>query len=179
MNIKHIIPFAAAFCLAMLMIIPMAFAVDKDDDIAPDSNEHIAYNANATKSAQSAELEAKFPTEAKEVQAAFEAHLNHANTRDLDGYMGDFIADRMRYPDLEREYAQRAMALKDLHLEIHAVEFAQLTKNAATIHTRQISRYTDDTGKAHVEDAIISYRWLKNGNTWKIAFTERKHLVAE
>ena len=179
MNHKRSFLSATILCIAMTIAVPVALAVDKDDDIAPDSDEHIAYDANSTKSAKSAELESKFPAEAKEVQEALEAHLTHANTRDLDGYMSDFVPERMRYPDLEREYAQRAMALKDLHLEIHAVEFALLTKNAATIHTRQISRYTDDSGKPHVEDAVISYRWLKNGNTWKIAFTERKHLVAE
>ena len=179
MSFKRSFLFAIALCISAIVAVPMAFAVDKDDDITPDSNEHIAYDADSTKSTQSAELEAKFPAEAKEVQAALEAHLNHANTRDLDGYMSDFVVDRMRYPDLEREYAQRAMALKDLHLEIHAVEFALLTKSAATIHTRQISSYVDENGKSHVEDAIISYRWLKNGNDWKIAFTERKHLVAE
>ncbi|MBO4351666.1 MAG: hypothetical protein J6A01_12080 [Proteobacteria bacterium] len=179
MSFKRSFIFAIALCIVTLVTVPAAFAVDKDDDIAPDSDEHIAYDANSTKSAKSTELESKFPAEAKEVQAALEAHINHANARDLDGYMSDFVADRMRYPELEREYAQRAMALKDLHLEVHAVEFALLTKSAATIHTRQISRYTDDKGKPHIEDAVISYRWLKNGNDWKIAFTERKHLVAE
>ena len=176
---KHRFLFAALLCIAMTMFIPVAFAVDKDDDIAPDSDEHISYSEDSTKSAKSAELEAKFPDEAKEVQEALAAHLNHANSRDIDGYMSDFIPDRMRFPELEREYAQRAMALKDLKLEVHAVEFALLTRTAATIHTRQISRYIDDSGKVHVEDAIISYRWLKSDNSWKIAFTERKHLIAE
>ena len=169
--------------LAMLFFVlscaPAAFAVDRDDDIAPDTEEHINYDESTNKSAESQKLEAQFPAEAKEVQKALEAHINHANTRDLDGYMGDFIADKMKYPELEREYAQRAMALKDLKLEVRAVEFTQLTKTAATVHTRQISRYTDDSGHAHVEDAVISYRWLKSGNTWHISFTERKHLVAE
>lgn len=178
MRLKLRLSFTALLLFAMTA--PMsAFAVDKDDDIAPDSEEHIAYDANTVKSAKSSELEAKFPAEAKEVQAALDAHLEHANSRNLDGYMGDFITDRMRYPDLERKYAERAMALKDLKLEVKTVEFAMLTRTSATIHTRQISSYTDEQGQTHIDDAIISYRWLKSGNTWKIAFTERKHLVAE
>ena len=40
--------------------------------------------------------------------------------------------------------------------------------------------YINDDGKKVIDDAIISYRLISNGNSeWKIAFTERKRLIAQ
>lgn len=153
-----------------------AFAVDTDDDVKPDTDERIAYDQTTTQA--SADIEAKFPVQAQEVRAALDAHISHATQKNLDAYMEDFVKDRMRYPELEREYAARAMALKDLTLDLKAIEFAALSATSATIHTRQISKYKDDSNLAVVDDAIISYRWIKDSKTgkWQIAFTERRRL---
>ncbi len=167
---------AAVFSLCALA--PLASAVDKDDDIKPDDTEKIAYNGNES-SEKSAEIESKFPAQAKEVREFILSHVAHAQNRELEKYIGDFMADRIRYPELEREYAQRAMNLKDLKLELLAMEFVQLNNTSATVHTRQLSSYTNDHDQKVVDDAIISYRLLKSGDEWKIAFTERRRLVAE
>lgn len=166
--------------LFMAISVP-AFAVDLDDDLKPDTNEHIVYEASATSTAQSAEVEKKFPEEAAQVREAIQHHLNHANTLDIEGYLSDFLPERVRDLELDRDYAQRAMALKGLKLEIHSIEFAKLNRTSATVHTQQIASYVDESGNKIVDDAIISYRWLKDANDqiWKIAFTERKRLVTE
>lgn len=158
-----------------------ALAIDLDDDIKPDDAEHIAYNADASAADQSQKVESKFPDEAKEVREAIARHLNHANSLDLDGYLSDFLPERVRYPELDREYAQNAMAQKNLKLEIKSIEFQSLNRTSATVHTRQISSYINDKGEHTLHDAIISYRWVKDANdqVWKIAFTERKRLAAE
>lgn len=177
MRAKIIFACAAAI-FTLCAVAPLALAVDADDDIKPDDGEKIEVDVNVT-SEQSRELEAKFPTEAAAVRTVIQNHVDHASKKDLDAYMADFVAERIRYPELERDYAKRAMALKDLKLELRAVEFAQLSRNSATVLTRQISSYTDDQGKPVVDDAIISYKVILNGGkTWKIAFTERKRLVA-
>lgn len=175
---KTLIPALALICLLSLPL--HAFAVDRDDDLAADTSEHIGYDTNSAAENMSAKVEAEFPDEAKEVRAALERHLMHANTKDLDGYMSDFMSERMRYPELNKEYAQRAMALKDLKLEVKAIEFQKLTRIAATVHTRQISTYKDESGKPQTDDVIISYRWLKDSKdgVWRIAFTERRRLTA-
>ena len=112
------------------------------------------------------------------VDAVNQFHVKHAVDKDVDAYMDDFKLERMRYPELEREYAQRAMNLDRLQIEVKAVEFSEITSTSATIHTRQVTQYDDETGTTHIDDAIISYRWIKdaNANAWKIAFTERRRL---
>lgn len=153
-----------------------AFAVDRDDDVKIESEDSIAYQQSS--SVASSEIEAKFPKEAKEIRAAHALHVKHAIDKDVDAYMDDFKLERMRYPELEREYAQRAMNLDRLQIEVKAVEFSEITSTSATIHTRQVTQYDDETGTTHIDDAIISYRWIKdaNANAWKIAFTERRRL---
>ena len=169
----------AAAIFSLCAAVPLALATDSDDDIKPEENEKITFDGKET-TAESEEIEAKFPEEAKAVRAALANHLAQVASRDLDGYMNDFASERMRYPELEREYAQRAMALKNLVVELKAMEFAHLNRTSATVHTRQISTYIDDDGKKVIDDAIISYRLISNGNSvWKIAFTERKRLIAQ
>ena len=157
---------------------PLVWAVDKDDDLRPDENDKIGYTGHES-SAQSAEIENQFPAQAQEIRLFITEHVAHAQNRDIDKYMADFMAERMRYPELEREYAERAMALKGLKLELLAMEFVQLSATSATVHTRQLSEYINDAGQKVVDDAIISYRVLKNNDAWKIAFTERRRLVAD
>ncbi len=164
----------------MLSTVPcVAMAVDLDDDVSPDTQERIGYDSANDQSVS--EDEAKYPAEAKEVRAAIERHLSHVDAKDLNGYMSDFLKERMRYEALEREYAARALSLKDLKVVVKAVEFQKLSRTAATVHTRQITSYVDETGHPTVDDAIISYRWIKDANDgiWKIAFTERRRLTAE
>ena len=162
-----------ALFVAMVFASP-AFAVDLDDDVTPDTQEHIASEPD---NAKSNEVEATFPDEAAAIREAVARHVRHANTRDLDGYMGDFLKERIRYYDAEVAYAKRAMALADLQIQIQHISFTKLSRTAATIHTRQISTYTDDHGNPVRHDAIISYRWIKDANdgVWRIAFTERQH----
>ena len=169
-----------ALILSLLFSAP-AFAIDLDDDIKPDDEEHITYNATTSTTEQSKQVESTFPDEAKEIRDAIARHLDHANSRDIEGYLGDFLPERVRYPELDRDYAQRAMAQKDLKLVIKSIEFQNLTRTTATIHTRQIATYIDDKGNHIVDDAIISYRWIKDANDqiWKIAFTERRRINAE
>lgn len=176
---RYRILFACAAALfSLCSLVPLAMAVDADDDIKPDESERINFDANVT-TAQSAEIESKLPEEAKAIREVIQHHIDHATSKDLDAYMEDFVQDRLRYPELEREYAQRAMALKDLKLDLRAIEFVQLTNHSATVYTRQISSYTDDHNQKIIDDAIISYRMIKADNkSWKIAFTERKRLVA-
>lgn len=176
-NIKVV----ALISASLFILVPCAYAVDLDDDIKPDSNEHIAYDTTNNAVNQTSEVEKKYPDEAKEVREAIERHLNHANTLDLEGYLADFLPERVRYPELDRDFAQRAMAQKDLKLEIHSIEFTKLSRTSATVHTRQIATYIDDQGIQTTDDAIISYRWIKDANDqiWKIAFTERKHLISK
>lgn len=155
-----------------------AFALDGDDEIKPDNpEERIADKATT---AESAKVEAKFPQEAKEIRDAIALHVQNANSKNLDAYMADFIAERIKYPELERNYAARAMGLMDLKLDVKAVEFSQLTRTSATVHTRQISTYIDETGQKRMDDAIISYRWLKDAKdgVWRVAFTERRRFQA-
>lgn len=92
--------------------------------------------------------------------------------------MDDFAKQRVASPELAREYARRAMSLKNLNIVLHAIEFAQLSASAATVHTRQISSYIDASGHPITDDAIISYRLIVNDGQWKIAFTERRRLTA-
>lgn len=164
---------------SLFLLMPSAYAVDLDDDIKPDNNEHIAYSADANAVNQTSEIEKKYPTEAAEIREALQRHIAHANTLDLEGYLSDFLPERVRYPELDRDYAKRAMAQKNLKLEIHSIEFSKLSRTSATVHTRQIASYINDEGIQTTDDAIISYRWLKDANdqVWKIAFTERKHLI--
>ena len=168
--------FAAA---AVLVMTGTAWAVDKDDDLKPDDSEHIGYDANAITPNQASEVEAKFPDEAKAVREALARHVAHANQRQIEAYLGDFLKERIRYPELERKYAERAFALESLELTIKAIEFQKLTRTTATIHTRQISKYTDEQGIPRVDDVIISYRWVKDAadGVWRIAYTERKRLT--
>ena len=167
------------FALAVLCMSGTAWAVDKDDDLKPDDTEHIGYDASALTPNQASEAEAKFPAEAREVREALARHISHANQRQLEAYLDDFLKERIRYPELERSYAERAMALESLELEIKAIEFQKLTCTTATIHTRQISKYVDEKGVFRTDDVIISYRWIKDANdgVWRIAFTERKRLT--
>lgn len=154
------------------------FALDGDDEIKPDNpEERIADEATT---AESAKIEAKFPQEAQEIREAIARHVKNANDKNLDAYMADFISERIRYPEIERKYAERAMSLTDLKLDVHTIEFSNLTRAAATVHTRQISTYTDETGQKQIDDAIISYRWLKDAKdgVWRVAFTERRRLTA-
>ena len=176
--IRNILFGVGSLIFALCAAAPLAVAVDKDDDLKPEDNEKIAFTGTES-SEKSAEIESKFPTQAKEVREFIIQHVEHAQKHELDNYMADFMAERMRYPDLERDYAKRAMALKDLKLELLAMEFVQLNATTATVHTRQLSSYTNDNGQKIVDDAIISYRLIKNGDVWKIAFTERRRLVAE
>lgn len=171
--------FMILFAVAAIAWMPNAYAVDKDDDIKQDTDEHIAYDENETLGA-SAKLEKQFPKEAEQIKTALNNHIMHAQTRDLDAYLADFLKDRVRYPEQAKEYAQRAMALKDLELKLLAVEFATLTPQNATVHTRQVTSHTDENGNTIVDDAIISYRWIKDAadHTWKIGFTERRRLSA-
>ena len=174
-------PFSVSFLLfSSLCMTSPALAIDLDDDIAPDTEEHISYQAAANIPSDNT-YEKQFPQEAKEVRAALDNHFLHANAKDLDAYMSDFLPERIRYMDLERDYASRAMALQNLKLELKAVEFQKLSRTAATIHTRQITSYLDASGQPQIDDAIISYRWIKDSNDgiWKIAFTERRRLTKE
>lgn len=176
---RKILFICATAIFSLCAAVPLAMAVDADDDIKPDENEKITFDGQET-TAESAEIEAKFPNEAKAVRETLNQHISHVTKRDLDGYMNDFAPERMRYPELEREYAQRAMALKDLVVEVKAIEFAHLNRTSATVHTRQISTYINDDGKKVIDDAIISYRLIPGKDSgWKIAFTERKRLVAQ
>lgn len=180
MKTKTTIIASLAILIACFFVSSSAFAVDRDDDLAADNNEHIGYDANSSQAQnQSESVESKYPEEAKEVREALAHHLEHANTLNLDAYMDDFKPERMRYPELNREYAERAMALKNLKLEIKAIEFQKLTRTSATVHTRQISSYVDESGHTQTDDAIISYRWLKDTDTgkWRIGFTERRRLT--
>ena len=167
------------FAFASLAWAPNAYAVDKDDDVKQDTDEHIAYDENETLGA-SAKLEKQFPKEAAQIKEALNNHIMHAQTHDLDAYLADFMPSRVRYPEQAKAYAQRAMALKNLDLKLLAVEFATLTPQNATVHTRQVTSYTDDNGNTIVDDAIISYRWIKDAsdNIWKIGLTERRRLSA-
>ena len=175
---SKILFFCAAALFTLCAAVPLAMATDSDDDIKPDDNEKINFDGKETTD-QSAVIESKFPSEAAAVRALINDHLAHVAKHDLDGYINDFVPDRMRYPELEREYAQRAMSLKDLHIELKAIEFANLSRSSATVHTRQISSYINDAGQKVVDDAIISYRMITTGKTWKIAFTERRRLKAQ
>lgn len=170
-------PFAL-ICSFLLIFPAEVFGVDRDDDVKIENGDSIAYAQTAPTDSDA--VEAKFPDEAKEIRAAHAKHVQNAVRKDIDAYMNDFNADRMRYPELEREYAQRAMNLKNLQIEVKAIEFSELTRTSATIHTRQITQYDDDSGIAHIDDAIISYRWIRSGSDpWKIAFTERRRLTAQ
>ena len=175
---SKILFFFAAAVFTLCAAVPLAMATDSDDDIKPDDNEKISFDGKET-TEQSAVIESKFPAEAAAIRSLLNGHIDHVSKRDLDGYMNDFVQERMRYPELEREYAQRAMALKALHVEVKAIEFANLSRSSATVHTRQISSYINDSGQKIVDDAIISYRLVTIGKNWKIAFTERRHLTAQ
>ena len=63
---------------------------------------------------------------------------------------------------------------------VSSIEFSQLSRTAATVHTRQISTYADEAGQNRVDDVIISYRWLKDAKdgVWRVAFTERRRVAA-
>lgn len=154
-----------------------AYALDRDDDVGQDTQEHILYEASGA----GAEIEAKYPEEAARVREALLRHVRHANGRDLDGYMSDFLPERVRYPEEERAYAARAMSLDGLEIEVRAIEFSGLTRTSATVHTRQLSRYRDAAGRAVVDDAVVSYRFLRDSRDgeWRIAFSERRRLGAK
>ena len=167
------------FAAAVMCLTGTAWAVDKDDDLKPDDSEHIGYDASALSPDQASEVESKFPEESKAVREALARHIAHANGRQLEAYLDDFLKERIRYPELERSYAERVMALEGLELTVKAVEFQKLTRTTATIHTRQISKYVDEKGLPRTDDVIISYRWIKDANdgVWRISFTERKRLT--
>ena len=80
------------FFLAMvlggcLMWTTPAWAIDRDDDVRADDDEHIAYEASSSQ--ESAKTEAKFPDEALAIRQAIERHVDHANTRNIDGHMAE------------------------------------------------------------------------------------------
>lgn len=176
--LKHLLKPIMTASMVLFAAAPV-FALDGDDEIKPDNpEERIAYEPT---NAESAKVERKFPTEAQEIRDAIARHVKNANDKNIDAYMNDFISERIRHADLERDYAQRAMQLAQLKLEIEAIEFDKLARTTATVHTRQMSTYTDEAGKKHRDHAIISYRWMKDATdgVWRIAFTERRRIVAE
>lgn len=168
--------FFVLFAASLAAIPATVYAIDRDDDVKTESEDSISYQQAA--STASAALETKYPQKTKEIRDAHALHIKHALDKDIDAYMNDFNLERMRFPDLEREYAQRAMNLPNLQIEVKAVEFSEITLNSVTIHTRQITRYTDEAGMPQIDDAIISYRWVRDAHSqaWKIAFTERRRL---
>ena len=128
----------------------------------------------------SAQVEAQNPEAAAEIRQFVTEHVAHANSKDIDVYLNDFFMERQRRPDLLREYSERAMALKDLSIELRAIEFVQIQQNAATLHTRQISTYINNKNEHVVDDVVLSYRLLRDqAGAWKILLTERRRLTAQ
>lgn len=166
--------------VGLLALSPSSFAQDKDDDINPIDLDRIAF-AESLDAAGRAQLEAQYPKEAQEVRAFIASHIEHANTKALEAYIGDFHAPRYRYPELEREYAQRVMSLPGLRIEVRSIEIVILQPRAATLHVRQAASYTDEASRTKVDDAIISYRLQKNNedDRWVILATDRKRWVSK
>lgn len=152
---KYFIFGLAAVLFALCTATPV-FALDGDDEIKPDNAEEKI--ADEATTAESAKIESKYPQEAKEVREAIARHISNANSKNLEAYMSDFISERMKYPELEKKYAERAMSQTGLKLDIRAIEFSQLSRTSATVHTRQLSTYTDEGGQNRMDDVIISYR---------------------
>jgi len=153
-------------------------AQDKDDELKPTDHPKLSFDPHASPES-SASLENQFPEQAAEIRAFIAAHVSRAHARDIDGYMSDFVPTRLRHPEIQRDYAERAMALEDLQLSLVAIEFQQIQPRSATLHTRQIATYRDEHGQPVVDDAIISYRLQKTDSQWQIQFTERRRLAVE
>jgi len=153
-------------------------AQDKDDELKPTDHPKLSFNPHASPES-SVSLENQFPELAAEIRAFITTHVSRAHSRDIDGYMSDFVPTRLRYPEIQRDYVERAMALEDLQLSLVAIEFQQIQPRSATLHTRQIATYRDEHGQTVVDDAIISYRLQKTDSQWQIQFTERRRLAVE
>lgn len=155
----------------------IGFGQDKDDELRPDETEHMA-DVKTTAGA-SAELESKHPEASSQIRAFLSGHMLHANSKDVDAYLSDFLTERVRRPDLQREYVERAMGLKDLSMRLVSIEFAQIQASSAIVHTRQISTYQNEAGEKVVDEVMLSY-WLvlDQENAWKILSTERRRLSA-
>lgn len=160
--------------LLMLSIQP-ALAQDKDDDLKPDETKHLDVSDEAAVG-----VEQQNPKAAAELRQFIADHVMHANTKNIEAYMNDFDLSQQKHPELLREYSERAMALKNLKIEVLAIEFAKIQTEAATIHTRQRSSYTTENGTNIIDDVILSYRLVRDDqHSWKILFTERRRLSAQ
>ena len=169
-----------SFAIIILLCVPGSFstvaAQDKDDDLKPDQTQHIE---KVEQIASSAEIEKQNPEAAAQIREFLRQHIEHANSGDVEIYMGDFLIARIKQVEELREYTKRAMQLKNLKIEQLAVEFAQIQPKAATVHTRQRSSYINEHGDVIVDDVILSYRLQKNDDDqWKILMTERQRLSA-
>lgn len=161
--------------ILLMMSLQPALAQDKDDDLKPDETKHLEASDEA-----STDVEQKNPKVAAELRQFIADHVKHANTKDIDAYMNDFDLSQQKHPELLREYSERAMALPNLKIEVLAIEFAKIQKEAATIHTRQRSSYTNEHGVSVIDDVILSYRLVRDAqHSWKILFTERRRLSAQ
>lgn len=160
--------------LLFLSCVQPVMAQDKDDELKPDETKRLD-----TADEPGVGIEQTDPEAAAEVRKFLIEHIAHANQKDIEAYMGDFDLSQQKQPEHLREYSERAMALPNLKIEILAIEFAKLQKQAATVHTRQRSSYTNAQGVTVIDDVILSYRFVRNDqNAWKILFTERRRLSA-
>lgn len=168
------------FSMGLLLLSSVVFAQDKDDDITESDEERLVYAGSLAQEAR-AEIEAQYPNEAKEVRAFIASHVEHANAKAIEAYLADFHPPRYQYPELEREYAERVMALKDLNIEVRAIEIVKLQPRAAILHVRQLASYLNENSEAMLDDAIISYRLQKNheDDRWVILASDRKRLVSK
>lgn len=172
--------FSLLSCLLALCFSLDALAQDKDDELCVTDTEQIVYSGSLEADARAA-LEAQYPKESQALKDFILTHVEHANSKDIDAYMADFHAPRYRYPELEREYAERVMRLSDLSIEVRAIEIVKIQPRAASLHVRQLASYKNENAEVIIDDAIISYRLQKRhqDGRWVILLSDRKRLVSK
>ncbi len=160
-------------CIVLALWAPtFALSQDKDDDLKPDQLQRIEAQVS-----DSAAVEKQHPKAAEEIRIFMNAHFEHANALDMEAYLNDIYLEKQSRPDLIKDYTKRAFALKNLHLQLLSIEFAEIQRRSATVHTRQRSTYISESGENVVDDVIVSYKLMRDdNNAWKILLTERRRL---
>lgn len=101
-------------------------------------------------------------------------HVEHVNTRNLDGYMADF----RKGSEVHLSYAKRVIEELEPSLELLSFDISAFNKTTATVLVVQRAHLTE-SGTPRVDVVELTYRLRKIDPGWKIDSTSRTPLLPE
>lgn len=109
------------------------------------------------------------------LEAFVTAHIEHANSGDLEAYLADFISDHNDAARI-RAYSERLLLDSAVQIELVELEVMVVRRDTAKVRAVQRTRWTDEQGRARLDQAQLNYSLRRVGDAWRIVGTTRERV---